>query len=204
MSVHADLERIRDRFLALAKNPPYRIVDSEAEAAEAYQRQQIDFQGCSEAEIAELERRFDLVFPAAFRAFLEVMGKRHGALFAGSQCSLDEFDEIAQRAEDLLDETVDQVRLPSRSFVFLLRDGFQFCFLPTRGGAGDPPVFHYTEGDNEPEQIAPAFTAYLEQETSAAEEADRDHHAQGGYELVVEQAPDGRLATTLRFRPKPR
>jgi hypothetical protein len=204
MSVHAQLERIRDRFLALAKSPPYRVVDSIPAAVEAYQRQQVDFEGCSEAEIAELERRFDLKFPAAFRAFLEVMGKRHGALFADSQCSLAEFDDIARRAEDLLDETDDQVRLPSRSFVFLLRDNYQFCFLSTRGGADDPAVFQYTEGDHETEQIAPSFTAFLEQETSAAEEAHRDHHAQGGYELSVQQNPDGSLSTTLRFKPKGR
>lgn len=204
MSVHAQLERIRDRFLALAKDPPYRIVDSDAAAVEAYQRQQVDFEGCSEAEIAELERRFDLKFPAAFRAFLEVMGRRHGALFADCLCGLAEFDEVARRAEDLLDETDDQVRLPSRSFVFLLRDGYQFCFLATRSGADDPAVFQYTEGDHEPEQIADSFTAYLDQETSAAEEAHRDHHAQGGFELSVQQNPDGSLSTTLRFKPKKR
>jgi hypothetical protein len=204
MSVHAKLERIRDRFLALAKNPPYRIVDTEAAAAEAYQRQQVDFEGCSEDEIAELERRFDLKFPAVFRAYLEVMGKRHGALFADCQCSLAEFDDVARRAADLLDETDDQVRLPSRSFVFLLRDNYQFCFLSTRGGADDPVVFQYTEGDHEPEQVAPSFTAYLEQEASAAEEAHRDHHAQGGFELSVQQDRDGRLSTTLRFKPKKR
>lgn len=105
---------------------------------------------CTEQEIAQLERQYQLTLPAAYREFLLWMGKGAGNFLAGDACYYDALSQLHEDALELLAENGVTQRLPDDAFVFSMHDGYQFLFFRASEGE-NPPAYWYGEG----EPIAP-------------------------------------------------
>jgi hypothetical protein len=117
-------------------------------------------EGCSEAEVASIERTFGLTLPRAYRAFLLRMGKAAGEFWTGTNYQFPELLELRETAEALLIEGGARWQLGAPDFVFAVHQGYQFLFFRT-GTSDDPEVFHYLEGDEGARSVAPSFSAWL-------------------------------------------
>lgn len=119
--------------------------------------------GCSAAEISELEQRFSVALPAAYRQFLQVMGKQAGDFLVDASW-LYPLRSARQDAEEML--LSDQQKkgeptfeISASEFVFLCSDSF-FLFFHTASG-GDPAVFIYEEGAMQPKKFYSSFSEWL-------------------------------------------
>jgi hypothetical protein len=117
--------------------------------------------GCSETEIAGLERALSLRFPAAYREFLMRMGRRAGELFVGSDYFVDRLHVLQDGARNLLAEMQSDFVLPESALVILMHQGYVFFFLDVSEGSDDPPVFRFVESDKVPSKVADRFTQFL-------------------------------------------
>ena len=114
-------------------------------------------EGCSEHEVAELERACGTTLPAAYRMFLRRVGKRVGTFMEGSDLTHEWLAGLTEQARVLAQE--EGLELPSDAFAFLGHQGYQFLYFRT-GTGDDPEVYLFMEG--EPiKAIAPSFTAWL-------------------------------------------
>src|SRR5262245_2992848 len=105
--------------------------------------------GCSEEEIRQIESTFLIKLPAAYREFLQTIGKEAGHFLVGTDAFFPTLLHLREWADGLLNETQSKFRLPSTAFVFLVHQGYQFMFFDTKS-ADDPEIFHFVEGDREP------------------------------------------------------
>jgi hypothetical protein len=177
------------RLEGLASNRPYRFVNTPRDAAEAFQQLQTSFEGYSEAEIAQAEKRLGVVFPLLFRTYLMRMGKRHGDLFVGSDTpTLDRLEEIRDYAQGLMLKSNVSEPLPPSAIVFLLHQGYTFCYFLAEGGF-DSPVWNYLEGEARPEQRFASYGDLLLDEVGLMEEVNGKRIEQGGAYLQLH--PDG-------------
>lgn len=117
--------------------------------------------GCSDAEIAELEKKFQVQLPQSYKDFLSKMGKSAGWLLQGSDFYYPEVIKCRGSAERLLERDESEFRLSASSFVFLQHQGYQFFFFDT-AEAAEPPVYRYIEGDEKPEKVGESFSTWLE------------------------------------------
>jgi hypothetical protein len=116
--------------------------------------------GCTPAEIEEVARDQGTDLPAAYRAFLALMGRKAGALFVGSDVFYPEVLQLRQAAEGLLEVGGARVGLPPTAVVFLMHQGHTFMYIDA-GEGQDPPVRKYQEGWEAPVRHADHFTSYL-------------------------------------------
>src|SRR5215472_16251878 len=105
-------------------------------------------------EIAALERQFGVVFPAAYKAFLLILGRDGGADFIGSDCTIRSVPTLREGAEKLLRSRGCRFGLPEKAVVFLMHQGYFFIYFVADGTAEDPPIYAYREGDEVPSQKA--------------------------------------------------
>jgi hypothetical protein len=110
-----------------------------------------DLEGCSDEEIARLERRYSVNLPESYRSFLKVMGHRSGRLFrydhwAGTYEYVlnltEEERETAKRAGADAAQKLDAI-LGTDGLIILGRLGEQFLFVHC--DEGDEPAVHYFE-----------------------------------------------------------
>jgi hypothetical protein len=133
-----------------------------------------ELEGCSEQEIAQLERRYSIKLPQSYRAFLRTMGHRSGRLFR-----YDHWAESYEYVLELTDEERKEAKqrgpeasrrleeiLGPDGLIILGRLGEQFLFL--RCMEGDDPAVHYF--NNETWETCPAYSSVLEWLTSICEE----------------------------------
>jgi hypothetical protein len=113
-------------------------------------------------EVESLERRLGIVFPAAYRAFLLILGRDGGPHFAGTDCTIQHLPHLRKAAEELLSTCCSPFRLPEKAVVFLMHQGYVFAYFLADNESADPPVFLYREGESKPEKIAETFTTWLQ------------------------------------------
>jgi hypothetical protein len=120
--------------------------------------------GCSAAEISELEQRFSVALPAAYKQFLQVMGKQAGEFLVDASW-LYPLNSARQDAEEML--LSDQQRkgkptfeISALDFVFLCSDSF-FLFFRTESVSDDPVIFIYEEGAMQPKKFYSSFSEWL-------------------------------------------
>ena len=101
--------------------------------------------GARPEEIAELEAWLGQALPAAYRAWLLLVGRLPPPQLIGSHCEFHHLRELQTWAAELLHENGDDIRLPQHSFVFLMHQGYYFAYFPL-DGSDDPPVFSWQEG----------------------------------------------------------
>jgi hypothetical protein len=100
---------------------------------------------CSQEEVAVLEQRRGLTFPAAYREFLLWMGKSAGAPFLeGHEVFLSSLP-LNHAAQALLAEHHVETPLPDGAIVFALIPGQGFIFLQQNKlrNSADPEVYTY-------------------------------------------------------------
>jgi hypothetical protein len=113
-------------------------------------------------EVLALERQFGVMFPAAYKAFLLILGRDGGTDFVGSDCTVRHLTKLREEAQELLRSSGSQFELPEDAFVFLMHQGYSFAYFQADGKTEDPAVFSYLEGDPRPVQMAETFSAWLQ------------------------------------------
>ncbi len=168
------------RLEGLASNRSYRFVNTPRKDAEHFQQLQTSFVGYSDAEIVQAERRLGVVLPLLFRTYLIRMGKHHGDLFVGSDIpTLDRLEEIRDYAQGLMLKSNVSEPLPPNAVVFLLHQGYTFCYFLAEGGF-DSPVWNYLEGEARPTQRFASYGDLLLDEVGLMEEVNEKRLEQGG------------------------
>lgn len=116
--------------------------------------------GCSETEIATIEKTHNLNLPESYRRFLSLMGRGAGQFLIGTDFLYKDLPGLRKNAEILLHECKAKFSLFSKDFVFAVHQGYEFLFFST-GNSTDPPVFLFVEDDQEPKQVASSFSEWL-------------------------------------------
>jgi hypothetical protein len=119
---------------------------------------------CSIQEIAELEMKLEIHLPAAYHEFLLWMGKGAGIFLMGFDCFLPDLEKLQPMAAELLNDFGAEFELPDNSFVFLMRQGYQFYFF--KSGEGDnPPVYEYLAEDGaKPGKAFESYSQFLSEQ----------------------------------------
>jgi SMI1-KNR4 cell-wall len=112
-------------------------------------------------EVAALEQELGVRFPAAYKAFLFILGRDGGSDFIGSDCTIRHLPELRGGAEDLLRRCGSQFTLPKKAFVYLMHQGYNFFYFLADQTSEDPAVFAYLEGDPAPVKKSESFSAWL-------------------------------------------
>lgn len=122
-------------------------------------------QGCSDADIAELESKFGVRFPTPYRRFLSRFGRDDNASSSlrGSDYYVPVLFDLRSGAEELLMECGSPFALHPQDFVFLMHQGYQFFYFRADGTSDDPPVFYYFEGWKQPVQKFNAISDWLKE-----------------------------------------
>jgi hypothetical protein len=113
-------------------------------------------------EVEVLEQQLRVAFPAAYKAFLLILGRDGGPDHVGSDCTTDDLPRLRGWAEELLENCGSPFHLPTKAVVFLMHQGYAFTYFVADGRTDDPPVFSYLEGSLGPVQKAETFSAWLE------------------------------------------
>jgi hypothetical protein len=129
--------------------------------------------GCSDDEIEQLERKYEIRLPTSYRLFLQLMGHKSGRLFT--------HDHIKASYPDVLCFTEKQIKfwknvpeakritLSADALVILSRLGEQWLCIRC-ADVDDTPVLYYSECD--PIQVShPSVLDWLETWRAEAEEA---------------------------------
>ncbi|NET08515.1 MAG: hypothetical protein F6K16_28215 [Symploca sp. SIO2B6] len=180
------IEAIRQRLLVVADNPPYRYLNTSSKDRAAYETQRRTFTGYTDEEIAAVESSLGVRLPAVYRAYLQLMDLSHGDLFCGSNLAfIDEYEELRQFAEELLEENDVDGHLQQKAVVFFEHQGYSFCYFIASGGF-DTPIYQYVEGRQSIEQAFSGFAEMIDSEVTSIEKSNQDFLEYGGYFLTVE------------------
>jgi hypothetical protein len=126
----------------------------------------LDGTPASMEEVSALEQEMGLTLPAAYKAFLLILGRDGGPDFVGSDCTIRHLPCLRAGAEDLLRQCGSRYTLPEQALVYLMHQGYYFVYFLADGVSEDPPVFAYLEGDPAPVEKAESFSAWLKLATS--------------------------------------
>jgi SMI1-KNR4 cell-wall len=137
----------------------------------------VEITGCSDEEIALIEKDQNIKVPRLYRDFLLRIGRGAGRLLEGSDAFFPAIIGLRKAALDLLAANSECFGLPENALVFLMHQGYLFLCLLTAVGDEDPPVLTYEEGAGVLEQRWPHFSDFLQQALSDHLSTDR-HHAE--------------------------
>jgi hypothetical protein len=111
-------------------------------------------------QVAALARHLGLPLPPAYRAYLLVAGAYPPPALVGSDCHGEYLFRLRGWADDLLAECGYPFALPADAVVFLMHQGYQFCYFRADGCTDDPPVFDFIEGMAAPYAPARLFERF--------------------------------------------
>ncbi len=117
--------------------------------------------GCSEEELLEIEKFFNLKLPGVYKDYMRKFGKASGAFLEECGIYYPNVLRNRERAETLLSNNTDY-RLKQSDFVFITTYGYQFYFFDTESESPNPPVFRYTENRSAPMRLAESFEDTIE------------------------------------------
>ncbi len=116
--------------------------------------------GCSEAEIAEIEKMCGIKLPAIYRQFLKRMGKEAGSFLDGTNYLYSTLPSLRRQAETLLKECNTHLSLDKNDFIFAVHQDYQFLFFNVQT-SDDPAVFLYLEFEKSFKQVYNHFSEWL-------------------------------------------
>jgi SMI1-KNR4 cell-wall len=116
--------------------------------------------GCSTSEIDRLERECGLALPAAYRFFLQEMGKNAGTFLRGTEWTFDTLPDLQQVGRRLLRERNSESLMPAPAFVFAAHQRYQFLYFDCTEG-DDPPVYHCMEGAPNVPKVYDQFSQWV-------------------------------------------
>lgn len=120
---------------------------------------QSEFEGCTEADIRELETEFDVELPETYKSCLRHIGRDSNTLFRGTEFTIDSIPTQREYAERELDEENADFEFGDSDFVFKGHQGHTFLFFDTEAG-DDPPVYEIMPPE-EPRKKAESFSEWL-------------------------------------------
>jgi hypothetical protein len=138
-----------------------------------------------------------------YEEFLRRMGHARGALFAGSDIEPRHLFRYRHEAEEIMRGCGVERFLDADSVVFMLHQGYSFCYFQSPAPEFDAPVFQYTECDPAPKLIARGFAELLDAEVTLMEETSRVSRESGGYLLTVSGGFERRLYPAPGEGPRP-
>lgn len=121
-----------------------------------------DLKGCSEMELAELEKRHGGSLPLAYKTFLLALGCEAGGFMEGTDFLFRNLTSLRHEALNLLKECNADLELGPRDFVFAAHQGYQFLYFNSEESE-NPGVFYYLDGEETSEKIASSFTEWFAQ-----------------------------------------
>jgi hypothetical protein len=116
---------------------------------------------CSQEEFSVIEDKLSVRLPCIYQAFLVKMGRSTADFLRGEEHCYPQLLTLTSDAQELLNESDTNFRLPPTAFVFWMSQGAQFAFFDTAEG-DDPPVYHYREDDLEPIKRHDRFSQWLD------------------------------------------
>lgn len=132
-------------------------------------------QGCSDAEIAQVQSTWKWPLPRAYVEFLRVAGKRAGSLMRDIDIYYPTVLELRPTADWILDNWEEgKLPLPDDAFVFSMRRGEQFMFFRGNDSSDDPAIWFYFEGDGKFKVVADSIWDVIESEVRMSEDFRRD------------------------------
>lgn len=95
-------------------------------------------------DVRQVESKFNVKLPFAYREFLNYMGRGASRFMVGSSVFMNELLELYDGALELCEEN-NITPIPENAFVFWMHQGYQaLYFLP--GEEEDPAIYYYHEG----------------------------------------------------------
>lgn len=116
--------------------------------------------GVSQAEIDQLESKLGVVFPAMYKQYLLLLGRKAGGLFDDVNCFFGDVAGLRGEVEEMIEEEGLEFVIPETAVVFSGYQGFQYHYFISEGSE-DPEVYRLMDGGEPPEKITDTFTAYL-------------------------------------------
>jgi hypothetical protein len=137
------------------------VAEAVADFVERYRALGLTGTPAAAQEVEALGRQLGVVLPAAYQAFLLILGRDGGPEFIGSDCTVRHVPALQRGAVELLRRGGSPAILPEKAVVFLMHQGYSFFHFVADGKADDPPVFRYCEGEPAPSCVAASFSAWL-------------------------------------------
>lgn len=119
-----------------------------------------DVLGCTDAEIAEVEKDVGVSLPAAYREFLHRMGRSAGNFYVGTDLFYPQILGATLAAHELVAEVKTGIVLPHGALVIAMHQGYQFLFIDADEG-DDPPVHYYMENSGSFVKKANSLSQYF-------------------------------------------
>jgi hypothetical protein len=121
-----------------------------------------EIEGCTEAEISQVEAAAGVTLPPVYRALLRAIGKRAGHLLIGTDFQYPWLLSARQDALECLADNGNPFTLPDDAVVFLGHQGYSFLYFLAREGE-DPPVYGMSEAwaDFGPRRVADSLSEWL-------------------------------------------
>ncbi len=110
--------------------------------------------------------------PEAYREFLLQMGRAAGSLFQGTDVLYPELLGLKAAAQEILAEGGSLKSLEDDAVVVAMNQGYQFAYIRAAEG-DDPPVYFYSEGEQEPVVRWRSFSELLNADIDSAEQHNR-------------------------------
>lgn len=120
-----------------------------------------NIRGCSEIDIRELEKHFDVKLPLIYKDFLRIMGRQAGEYQRGTDIYYNDLFDLRKQFEEILRENNNPFLLKSSIFVFSGHQGIIFHFFDTEEDFIDPPVYGYLEGETNIKLVYETYSKYL-------------------------------------------
>lgn len=120
-------------------------------------------EGATHEEVLALERYAGCPLPGVYLSFLFHFGHYAGPLFVGSDFAIDGSERLRFResASELLERHQSPYRLKESEFVFLMHQGYQFCFFDCEAG-DNPPVYWFHEGRHDGQTPVKKYESFLD------------------------------------------
>ncbi|WHI45932.1 SMI1/KNR4 family protein [Microbulbifer sp. TRSA001] len=109
--------------------------------------------------LRNLEKKYDIVLPRKYVEWYKHGGHKVKSLI-GTDVDFPRLSELQVWAQELLEEDNSNFKLPQKSFVFLMHQGYQFMYFVCDGNE-NPAVWHYYEGNLEPAVKWRSFSEYM-------------------------------------------
>lgn len=115
-------------------------------------------QGCTEKDIVEIEEKYRVKLPQAYKDFLLLLGDKPGHFLPNCLFRKSELDTIKDIAQKQVKE--DGATLKETDFVFMQRYNFVLYF-ENEGNLEDPPVYLLEKGRDQSRQLFESLSKWL-------------------------------------------
>jgi hypothetical protein len=124
--------------------------------------------GCTEAQISEIERSLHHPLPRAYREYLEWMGAHHQGPFRGSDWFAKDVFENTRYVPELLRQNGLSCNLSEGILSFFCHQGYMCAWFDLHDVKDDPSCWFYREGDMQQPEMVGAFSSFLLRELEQA------------------------------------